>query len=291
MKTPVLPILICGLLLAGCQAQTLQDVPAHEITMADSVNVVYKTVGNGNPALVFIHGFGCDMNAWEAQYAYFKDKARLVFIDIPGYGKSDRPHTEYTLDFYADATAAVLQALDVQKAVLIGHSLGTAICRQVVYQYPRLASKLVDVDGVYCFFPEDSLLRANLETQYAAFVAMFAGEDMKSAMEAFIQPLFCEQTPQSVKDYALSTMPNTPQYVAYSTMKHLVEKPYWTKAPITIPSLIIAAKNSQIPPDYEAIMQRLYTQMHYEELADIGHFIMMEQPDLFNALLDTFRAQ
>lgn len=291
MRTRLFYGLLCCLLFAGCQAKTLQEVPLQEVTVADSVKIAYKTVGTSDPTIVFVHGFGCDMNAWEAQFAYFKDKARLVFIDMPGYGKSDKPHTEYTLDFYADATAAVLHKLNITNAVLTGHSLGTPICRQVIYKYPDLASKLVDVDGVYCFFPEDSLLRASLESQYAAFVAMFEGDDIKSSMAAFIEPLFCEQTPQHVKDYALSTMPQTPQYIAYSTMKNMVEQQYWTKGPITIPSLIIAAKNSQIPQDYEDIMKVLYTQMQYEELADIGHFIMMEQPEMFNIILDQFIAK
>lgn len=256
--------------------------------LSDSIKINYKVYGSGEPTLVFIHGFGCDMNAWEAQFDYFKGKSQLVFIDVPGYGKSDQPHVEYTLDFYADAVKTVLNKLEVKNAVLIGHSLGTAICRQVVFNEPSLVSKLVDVDGVYCFFPEDTLVRAQFEAQYAYFVSMFAGEDIKKTMEDFVNPLFIEQTPQNVKTYAMSTMTKTPQFVAYSTMKNMVETRYWTNEKIEIPSLIIAAKHSQIPPNYKDIMQMLYSNMQYQEMDSVGHFIMMEQPVKFNSMLEEF---
>lgn len=287
-KTISVACMLCFLCLTGCQEKTLSQIDSQQITLADSIRIVYKTYGSGNEPLVFVHGFGCNIDAWDSQFDYFKDQTQLVFIDLPGYGKSDRPHTEYTLNFYADAVKAVLDALNINKAVLVGHSLGTAISRQVVYNEPERISKLIDVDGVYCFFPEDSLLRADLEAQYAAFVTIFEGDDMQQAMKSFIEPLFVEQTPEHVKQYALSTMTQTPQYVAYSTMKNMVEEKYWSQGVIQIPSLIIAAKNSQIPADYKEIMQMLYSDMQYEELDSIGHFIMMEKPEMFNQMLKDF---
>ena len=198
--------------------------------------------------------------------------------------------------FRASAWAALAAQwiwLRAQSRLLSQWSIHKRVLQRLLKNAPillrsDLISKFVDVDGVYCFFPEDSLVRAELETQYAGFVTMFEGNDMKQTMEAFIQPLFIQQTPQTVKDYALSTMPNTPQYVAYSTMKNLVEEKYWTNEIISIPSLIIAAKNSQIPPDYEDIMKRLYSNMQYKELDNIGHFIMMEQPEMFNKMVNEF---
>lgn len=281
-------IMLLCLFLAGCQVKTLQDVSSEQITLSDNTKIVYKTYGSGNETIVFLHGFGCDINAWQHQFEYFSKDYKTVFIDLPGYGQSDKPRVEYSLDFYADAVKNVLDTLGVQKAVLIGHSLGTAICRQVIFDNPGLVSKMVDVDGVYCFFPEDSIIREQLEMQYTAFASMFDAPDIKETMQQFIQPLFIEQTPQSVKDYVMSTMPNTLQYIASSTMKNLILEKYWTNEIITIPSLIIAAKNSQIPPDYKDIMQMLYSDMQYEELDSVGHFIMMEQPEMFNDMVGEF---
>lgn len=60
--------------------------------MLDSVKIHYKTAGSGSSNIVFVLGFGCDMNVWEEQFDYFSDKATMIFIDLPGYGKSDKPH-------------------------------------------------------------------------------------------------------------------------------------------------------------------------------------------------------
>jgi pimeloyl-ACP methyl ester carboxylesterase len=69
--------------------------------------------------ICFVHGFGCDMNTWEKQFEAFSDEKdlQLVFIDLPGYGQSDKPHVEYTLDFFAHAIDEVLNRNSIQDAV------------------------------------------------------------------------------------------------------------------------------------------------------------------------------
>jgi Predicted hydrolases or acyltransferases (alpha/beta hydrolase superfamily) len=171
---------------------------------------------------------------------------------------------------------------------LIGHSLGTPICRQVVFSYPNLASKMVDVYGVYCFYPDDSLTRAENEKQYEMLVSFFDGTDIKATLQQFTEPLFIDKTPDDVKDYAMNTMIQTPQYGAYSTMKNLITPNYWTGKTIEIPTLVFASKNSQIPSNYNEMMGALYPNMEYQELDSIGHFIMMEDPKMFNKMLKDF---
>ena len=276
---------ICTIVLLSCnRVETLQQVESKQVTFSDSIKVNYKTYGEGTQPIVFLHGFGCDLNAWQHQFKSFSKDYKMVFIDLPGYGQSDKPHVEYTLDFYAAAVKTVMDNEQIKKSIIVGHSLGTAVGRQVIFNYPELVSKFVDVDGVYCFYPADSAMTA----AYEGFAALFSGGNTKEVMINFIKPLFTPQTPQSVKDYAMSIMPNTPQYIAGSTMHNLIQEKYWTNEKITVPSLIIAAKSSQIPPDYKDIMQNLYSNMQYEELDSVGHFIMMEQPEMFNEMLNKF---
>lgn len=279
---------ICFLLLlftaCGNNPLSLEQAESKFVTDTTGLRIHYKTAGSGEQTLVFVHGFGCDINAWQHQYGYFRDKARMLFIDLPGHGKSDKPHTEYTLDFFADAIKLVFDSEHIEGAVLVGHSLGTPVCRQAIFKYPELASALVDVDGVYCFYPADTAMIA----AYNAFAQTFNVPDVKEVISDFVQPLCIPQTPQSVRDYALSVMPRTPQYVAYSIMKNLIEEKYWTQGEITLPTLVFASVNSQIPPDYEQILSPLYPNMEYHELDNIGHFIMMEQPEIFNKMLEIF---
>ena len=134
----------------GCshQPQTLNEVKPEYVTIDDSIKVHYK-IWNSNvaavKALCFVHGFGCDMNTWEKQFEAFRDEeVQLVFIDLPGYGKSDKPHVEYTFDFFAHAIDEVLNANGIKDAVFVGHSLGTPVCRHTLMTTAH-SGALVDV--------------------------------------------------------------------------------------------------------------------------------------------------
>lgn len=284
MKQYFIYLLLLLITACGNNPLSLEQADSKFVTDTTGLRIHYKTAGKGEKTLVFVHGFGCDINAWQHQFGYFCDKAQMVFIDLPGHGKSDKPHTEYTLDFFADAIKLVLDSEHIERAVLVGHSLGTPVCRQAIFKYPEIASALVDVDGVYCFYPADTAMIA----AYNAFAQTFDLPDVKEVISDFVQPLCISQTPQSVRDYALSLMPQTPSYVASSTMKNLICEKYWTQGEITLPTIVFASVNSQIPPDYEKILSTLYAEMEYHELDNTGHFIMMEQPEFFNDMLLSF---
>ena len=228
MKRTVLYLLF-ALLLVGCgnQPQTLSELESEYVTIDDSIRVHYKMYGQGETTICFVHGFGCDMNTWEKQFEAFRDEKdiQLVFVDLPGYGKSDKPHVDYTLDFFAHAVDEVLNANGIQSNVtLVGHSLGTPVCRHTIMTTSHKGS-LVDVDGVYCFY--DGTETPEYVEAVNQFGHAFDGENCREVITGFISSLAGKDTPQEINDYAMSVMPETPQYVASSTMQHLVESRRW----------------------------------------------------------------
>ncbi len=285
----IVTILLTFVLTACQQTTSLRELPSQ---FADGATgkIHYKTYGDKLPTIVFVHGFGCDINAWEKQFSYFAEKNRMVFIDLPGHGASDKPLTaDYSLDTYADAVKTVLDTLNIDQAVLVGHSLGTPVCRRVAQNYPQLVSKLCDVDGVYCFYPTDSVEYKTYKAEIDGFVSIFQDEKQyKDNINGFVGFLFIASTPDSVKNYATGLMPQTPQPIANSTMKRLVEEKYWDKSVLSLPTLVFCSTNSQIPANYKEIMQALYSNMEYQEWNDVGHFMMMEAPERFNSVLDNF---
>ncbi|MBP9991736.1 MAG: alpha/beta hydrolase [Bacteroidales bacterium] len=274
------------LLCVACKPKTIADIPSQYVTLEDGAKVHYKVCGSGGITLLFVHGFGCDVNVWEKQYEAFRhDTIRMVFVDLPGYGQSDKPETAYTLDYFADAVKAVIDQLQLRRVVLVGHSLGTPVCRQVVFKYPEVSAALCDIDGVYCFYTDDAD-SANYRHQINDFVEMFHGESYKQNIIDFVSTLSGPFTPEWVTTYALSTMPRTEENVAYSTMSNLVNKDYWTGEKINIPTLILCTRNSGLDADNKHKMDELYNDATYVELANTGHFIMMEDAGIFNNLLE-----
>src|SRR5664279_2293303 len=87
------------------------DAAPSRFATADGAQVHYKSLGDpaAKTAVVFIHGWSCDMTAWRAQAPAFEGKARMLFVDLPGHGKSDRPAVDYTMERFADAVDTVLK--------------------------------------------------------------------------------------------------------------------------------------------------------------------------------------
>ena len=274
--------------------EKFDSVASKYMTCADGTKVHYKTVGEGEPAVVFVHGFGCDMRTWAKQYeALGGDSVKQVYIDLPGFGKSDKVDEEYTLEFFAKRVAAVLEKESVKQAVLVGHSLGTPICRQVAFDYPQLVAGIMDIDGVYCLYPaidENSTeaqkeAAAQYEEAVESFARSFCGDSVAENIKNFVKSLSGPNTPAEVADYAMSTMPEVDAKVACSTMSNLIDRKWWTGKWLDVPAVVICTQNSGLQPDNKQSMQALYSNLDYVELTDCGHFIHMEQPELVNGKL------
>src|SRR6478609_6519317 len=94
------------------------------ITTADGVNIFYKDWGSGQP-IVFSHGWPLTADDWDAQMMFFLNHGyRVIAHDRRGHGRSDQPSHGNDMDTYADDLAAVINALDLKEATLVGHSTG-----------------------------------------------------------------------------------------------------------------------------------------------------------------------
>ena len=94
------------------------------ITTQDGTRIFYKDWGSGKP-VVFSHGWPLNADAWDAQMLFLVQKGfRVIAHDRRGHGRSDQPSQGNDMDTYADDLAALLDALDIQGATLVGHSTG-----------------------------------------------------------------------------------------------------------------------------------------------------------------------
>jgi non-heme chloroperoxidase len=94
------------------------------ITTNDGTETYYKDWGEG-PVVTFSHGWPLNADAWDGQMPFLIQHGyRCVAHDRRGHGRSSRPTSGYDMDGYADDLAAVIEALDLHDATLIGHSTG-----------------------------------------------------------------------------------------------------------------------------------------------------------------------
>src|SRR5438094_4856492 len=132
----------------------------------------YVTAGKGNHTIMFVHCWAGNSGFWREQVPALADTARLVLIDLPGHGRSDKPHTNYTMDFFASAVLTVMRDAQVDKATLVGHSMGTPVICRVYKQAPAKVAALVAIDGI--------LRRPKMPAEQAyKFVAAFCAPEYR----------------------------------------------------------------------------------------------------------------
>src|SRR5215470_6266999 len=111
-----------------------------------AVRLFYTDEGSGDPALVFVHGFACDSHDWSWQLPHFREKHRVVAVDLRGHGRSSAPDQGYGAVDLAGDVAALLRQLSFGPVVAVGHSLGASVVSGLAVEHADLVSGLVCVD-------------------------------------------------------------------------------------------------------------------------------------------------
>lgn len=286
-KFSIIIILIFLIVSRERSELTLDSVPSKYL-LIDDFNIHYKEYGKGDKTLIFIHGWGCDMNTWKYQFNHFKDKHHMLLIDLPGYGQSDKPEKEYTIDFFAQSVLKLVDYLDIKKPVLIAHSMGFPVAIEILRQMKSEGAMLCNIDGVYFDFPEDSIEKLQYNEGLNDFVKMFKGENYEKNVHRFCEGFITETTPTYVSDYIISVMTRTPERIGFQTMISLIDEKYWDKKIIENKTIAIYAKIADLSLDNEKILRKQFPILRYVEMDRVNHFLMMEKPIKVNKILEEF---
>lgn len=265
---------------AAGHAPDLDSLPSH-FAPYQGIQVHYKEVGSGSPAVVFVHGWNCDLSVWRDQMPAVSGRVHAVFIDLPGFGQSDKPEVSYTMAYLAGAVDAVMLKAGVKRAVLVGHSMGTPVIRQYYRKYPARVAALVVVDGpLRSFFTDPA--------QAEPFVARFEGPDAAANISKMFEGMLTTMPDADRRAAILKVAAATPGRVAASAMRGMLDPAVWNDDPIEVPMMAVMAPNPGWTADYVAYVKKLAPGIRYETMAGVGHFLMIEKPAEFNALLDDF---
>lgn len=113
-------------------------------TLSDGLKLASIESGKGKQTLVFIHGLGSYAKAWQPNMAELQAKYRCIALDLPGYGKSDKPAEQtYDLPYYVAQIADFIRIRKLKQVVLVGHSMGGQIAMLTALTHPDLVRRLV----------------------------------------------------------------------------------------------------------------------------------------------------
>lgn len=108
--------------------------------------VVYRVCGDllsNRPVLLLVHGMASSSTTWERVLPKLATHATVVAPDLPGHGESDKPRQDYSLGAQANSLRDLMVCLDIERATIVGQSLGGGVAMQFAYQHPQRCERLV----------------------------------------------------------------------------------------------------------------------------------------------------
>jgi len=278
IEIPLMDLLLALSLLASILPGCSRKHEQHEgkVPSADNVSISYDVQGSGKPALVFVHGWCCDGSYWRFQVPHFAKQHKVVTIDLAGHGDSGLNRKNWTIEAFGKDVAAVVEKLDLDRVILIGHSMGGPVNIAAARLMPDRVTGLIGVDTYH-----------DLEAQYDKkqiddFVSPFK-DDFAGACGSYVRGKFAiDADPDLVKQVA-SDMSSGPPEVAIGALQEFFafDRAGALKG-LRIP---IRCINSDMYSTDLEVGRRNVISFEVKTMPKVGHFLMMEDPQRFNQLL------
>jgi len=270
----VIALFATSVLSGAALPQAKEPQPQDRFAKLDTMRVHYQNYGEGKDAVVFIHGWSCNLNFWKANVPAFVNQSRVIAIDLPGHGESDKPQIAYSMDLFAKAIDAVLQDAKVERATLVGHSMGAPVIRQFYRKYPDKTRSLVIVDG--------SLRPFSNPEQMKQFLDPLRGPDYKKQAELIIGFVSQGVKDKKASEEIKAAMLSTPQHVMLGAFEAMMDETIWKEDKINSPTLAVMAKQPQWNAEYEKFVRELVPGIDYQVWEGVSHFLMTDEPQKFN---------
>jgi 3-oxoadipate enol-lactonase len=250
------------------------------------LTLAYDEAGTG-AALLFIHGWPHDRTLWAAQLSGLPTRARCLAPDLRGFGQSSVA-APYSMDRYADDLAALLDALDVEAAVVCGLSLGGYVALAMYRRHRERVRGLVLADTrAAADTPEAREKRQRLiEFVQDRGVEALAETQVRSQMAASAL-----DTRPVVGDALRRLMSHNSADGLIGAQRAMMERPDSTSmlASIAVPTLVVGgAEDSITPPDELRALAGAIPGSRFDLIGFAGHVSPYERPAAFNHLIGEF---
>jgi 3-oxoadipate enol-lactonase len=254
--------------------------------MPTAAGLAYEESGSGD-AIVLIHGHPFDHRMWAPQLAALAGEFRLVAPDLPGYGASPVRAATITMRALADSVLALLDAVGVGRATVVGLSMGGLVAMELGLAYPERVDGLVLAATTAApLTPEEA------ETRRAAAAEMEENGMLTVALEMSGR-LFGARARRdpALVEAVFTMMINTQPAGAAAALRGRAERPDYATllSALRVPSLVIAGDADSYST--AAVTDQLIASLPNPEvllLPGIGHLPNLEAPEQFNAALGAF---
>jgi 3-oxoadipate enol-lactonase len=246
----------------------------------EAVELAYQERGQGK-AVVLLHGFPFDHTIWEDVCVRLEGHARLILPDLRGFGKSPVPDGIYSMRLMAEDVAALMDKLALQKAVIVGHSMGGYIGLAFAQAYPDHVSGLAMVT---------SQAAADTPERRAGRLRL-ADEIKRKGLKAVVSANLERYSPHAeVRERCRPLMLNCPKKGAIAALKGMAERQDMLEflSHLQVPGVVVAGGADVIvTPEKAREMAQIMPRGWMVEVPGGGHMPMFEAPEIVaQALMD-----
>ncbi len=257
----------------------------------NDINIYYEIHGDGFPFLL-IRGFTSDVYRWPSSFV--KDISRyfnVILFDNRGAGRTDKPDIEYSMKMMAEDTIGLMNALNIEKANILGYSMGGSIAQEIVLSYPERVNKLI-LCGAGAGGSKSRLVTEEAEeSQYLSSEVTTPEEDLRKSLPILFPHSFIKNHPEEIEEYVrrsvLAPIPAhgkrrqagaIANFESYSRLKN-----------IETPTLIISGKKDiLVPPQNSEVLAENILRAKLNLLDDVGHAMFTQKPILLAKMINNF---
>jgi pimeloyl-ACP methyl ester carboxylesterase len=264
----------------------------------DGLSLHYLVEGHG-PAVILVHGLGGFAESWRHNVAALADRATVYAVDLPGYGRSAKPRTHYSLTFFARALHGFVETMGLSQVSLAGHSLGGAVAVTYALTHPARVERLALLGAVIPGFGYEMSWAYRLVATYGLGEAL-ALLGCASLYKAAVARCFHRPTPAEIEflvdsDYAERA--GAAARAAYlATLRHVrtdfvehAENYRRAIASLDQPVLLLHGRQDRVvPAAHCASVADAVARGRARFIDDCGHFPQIEQATVVNGWLRQF---
>jgi uncharacterized protein (TIGR00369 family) len=250
------------------------------------------------PAVVFIHGFACSHADWNEQLEHFRSRDETVAVDLRGHGASPGAPEECSIETYGADVAALLEERDLERAILVGHSMGCRVVLEAYRRAPKRVAGLVLIDGSRMATGDPA------EAQESARSALAATGFPEFARKLFAGMFLADADP-ALKARTIEQALRLPEAIGKALFPRMLG---WDAGQmdaaldaVRVPLMVIqstyldsgqvrvAIKPGETTPWIDLVRARV-PGARIETVTGVGHFPQLETPGRVNKLLENFCA-
>jgi 3-oxoadipate enol-lactonase len=251
---------------------------------ANGVTIHYEVYGAGEP-LLLLHGLGSCGNDWQLQVPVFARHYRVLTADMRGHGCSSKPPGPYSVPMMAADVLALLDALEIKDAHIVGLSMGGMIAFQLAADQPERVRSLMIVNSAAALVPR-SFSEHWLVWQRLALARLFGPARTGRFLS---RRLFPKPEQAAFRERVVREWATNDRHAYLAAMKALIG---WSVLDrihqITCPVLVISGDRDYLPVDAKLEYTRLIPDGRLVVVEDSGHATPIDQSEKFNRLMLEF---